>query len=129
MTDSPHKVFNKKPRWWPAVIICAVLLIIIFFTDQDWNIGSSDGDNHQEQVLKTIGSTVIGLLLLLIWALFFARFSAITRLKILGCLSLTIGIFLTCFRFSQFSGNMVPIFEWRWSQRELPTTKNQQPES
>ncbi|MDP6891921.1 MAG: PQQ-binding-like beta-propeller repeat protein [Verrucomicrobiota bacterium] len=129
MTDSPHKVFNKKPRWWPAVIICAVLLIIIFFTDQDWNIGSSDGDNHQEQVLKTIGSTVIGLLLLLIWALFFARFSAITRLKILGCLSLTIGIFLTCFRFSQFSGNMVPIFEWRWSQRELPTTKNQQPEN
>ncbi len=129
MTDSPHKVFNKKPRWWPAVIICAVLLIIIFFTDQDWNIGSSDGDNHQEQVLKTIGSTVIGFLLLLIWALFFARFSAITRLKILGCLSLTIGIFLTCFRFSQFSGNMVPIFEWRWSQRELPTTKKQQPEN
>ena len=129
MTDSPHKVFNKKPRWWPAVIICAVLLIIIFFTDQDWNIGSSDGDNHQKQVFKTIGSTVIGFLLLLIWALFFARFSGITRLKILGCLSLTIGIFLTCFRFSQFSGNMVPIFEWRWSQRELPTAKKQQPEN
>ena len=129
MTDSQHKAFNKKPRWWPAIIISAVLLIIIFFTDQDFNLGTTEGDNHQKQVFKTIGTTVIGFLLLLIWALFFARFSGITRLKILGSITLVIGVFLTCFRFSQFSGNMVPIFEWRWSQRELPTAKKEQPDN
>lgn len=129
MTDSLPKTPSKGPRWWPAITICAVLFVIIFFTDQDFNLGSSEGDNQQKQVFKTIGSTVIGFLLLLIWALFFARFSGITRLKILGSLTLVIGIFLTCFRFSQFSGNMVPIFEWRWSQRELPAAKKQQPEN
>ena len=129
MTDSQHKAFNKKTRWWPAIIISAVLLIIIFFTDQDFNLGTTEGDNHQKQVFKTIGTTVIGFLLLLIWALFFARFSGITRLKILGSITLVIGVFLTCFRFSQFSGNMVPIFEWRWSQRELPTAKKEQPDN
>ena len=127
MTESQHKVFNKKPRWWPAIIICTVLLVIIFFTDQDFNLGSSEGDNHQKQVFKTIGTTVIGSFLLLLWALFFSRFSGITRLKIIGSLTLIISVFLTCFRFSQFSGNMVPIFEWRWSQRDLPTAKKEQP--
>jgi len=116
MTDSEHKLFNKKPRWWPAIVICAVLLVVIFFTDQDFNLGSSEGDNHQKQVFKTIGTTVIGSFLLLLWALFFSRFRGITRLKILGSLTLMVSIFFTCFRFSQFSGNMVPIFEWRWSQ-------------
>ncbi|MFL2908973.1 MAG: PQQ-binding-like beta-propeller repeat protein [Limisphaerales bacterium] len=129
MTDSQHKAFNKKPRWWPAIIISAVLLVIIFFTDQDFNLGTTEGDNHQKQVFKTIGTTAIGFLLLLIWALFFARFSGTTRLKILGSITLVTGVFLTCFRFSQFSGNMVPIFEWRWSQRELPTAKKEQPDN
>ena len=78
MTDSQHKAFNKKPRWWPAIIISAVLLVIIFFTDQDFNLGTTEGDNHQKQVFKTIGTTAIGFLLLLIWALFFARFSGTT---------------------------------------------------
>ena len=127
MTESQHKVFNKKPRWWPAIIIRTILLVIIFFTDQDFNLGSSEGDSHQKQVFKTIGTTVIGSFLLLLWALFFSRFSGITRLKIIGSLTLIISVFLTCFRFSQFSGNMVPIFEWRWSQRDLPTAKNEQP--
>ena len=95
MTESQHKVFNKKPRWWPAIIICTVLLVIIFFTDQDFNLGSSEGDNHQKQVFKTIGTTVIGSFLLLLWALFFSRFSGITRLKIIGSLTLIISVFLT----------------------------------
>ena len=59
MTDSQHKAFNKKPRWWPAIIISAVLLVIIFFTDQDFNLGTTEGDNHQKQVFKTIGTTAM----------------------------------------------------------------------
>jgi len=125
MTDSPSNEPNIRPRWWPALVICAGLIVAIFFTDQDGNIGKTGGDDHQSQALKTISSLVIAFVLLLAWALFFARLSKRTRLIILGCLSGSIAVFFGCFQFSQFSGNVVPIFEWRWADYKLPTITDQ----
>jgi outer membrane protein assembly factor BamB len=119
MTDSKPSEPNPRPRLWPAVVICAGLAVALMII---WNTGT---DNHQMQVLRTLSSLVIAAVLLLIWVLFLARLAKRTRLTVLGCLVGGVAIFLGCFRFSQFSGNMVPIFEWRWAKRELPTTDSQ----
>ena len=119
MTDSKPIETNPRPRLWPAVVICAGLAVTLMTI---WNTGT---DNHQMQVLRTLGSLVIAAVLLLIWVLFLARLAKRTRLTLLGGLVGGVAIFLSCFRFSQFSGNMVPIFEWRWAKRELPTTDSQ----
>lgn len=115
MTDSGSKKTPQKPRWWPAVVICIGLTVALVVI---WNTGT---DNHQMQVLRTIGGLVISAVLLLAWAMFFSRLAGRTRLAILGSLAGSVAVFLGCFRFSQFSGNMVPIFEWRWTKQELPT--------
>jgi len=105
---------ETKPRWWPAIIISACLAVVLTA------IWSGSGDNQQERVLKTGGVLIISFLLLTIWALIFSRFSKQLRLRILFSLIGAFALFGACFRFDQVSGNMVPIFEWRWAKRSLP---------
>ena len=119
MADSSSLKTSSRPRWWPAIFICVGLFIALVVI---WYTGT---DNRQMQVLRTLSGLVISGILLLAWALFFSRLAKWTRLKILGCVAGGIIVFLGCFRFSQFSGNMVPIFEWRWGKRDLPTTDTQ----
>ncbi len=103
-----------KPRWWPAIIISACLAVVLT------TIWSGSGDNQQERVLKTGGVLIISFVLLTIWVLIFSRFSKQLRLRILFSLIGAFALFGACFRFDQVSGNMVPIFEWRWAKRSLP---------
>ena len=105
---------ETKPRWWPAIIISACLAIVLTA------IWSGSGDNQQERVLQTAGALIISFVLLTIWALIFSRFSKQLRLRILFSLIGAFALFAACFRFDQVSGNMVPIFEWRWANRSLP---------
>ena len=69
-------------------------------------------------ILSAITLTSI---LLLAWRLFFSRLPRRTRLRNFGGLVGVIVLFFACFRFSQFSGNMMPLFEWRWTKHNLPT--------
>lgn len=105
---------ETKPRWWPVIVISAFLAIVLM------KIWSSSGDNQQEQVLQIAGALIIFFVLLIIWALIFSRFSKQRRLRILFSLIGAFALFGICFRFDQVSGNMVPIFEWRWANRSLP---------
>ena len=114
--DSVKKTTKRKPtRWWPAVIIVvgfALTLGLIWFT------GSEDKANQMIIILSAITLTSI---LLLAWMLFFSRLPRRTRLRNFGGLVGVIVLFFACFRFSQFSGNMMPLFEWRWTKHNLPT--------
>ena len=114
--DSVKKITKQKPtRWWPAVIIVvgfALTLGLVWFT------GSEDQANQMIIILSAITLTSI---LLLTWMLFFSRLPRRTRLRNFGGLVGVIVLFCACFRFSQFSGNMMPLFEWRWTKHNLPT--------
>ena len=103
-----------KPRWRPAILISACLAIVLTA------IWSGSGDNQQDRVLKTAGVLIISFVLLIIWALIFSRFSKQLRLRLLFSLIGAFALFGACFRFDQVSGNMAPIFEWRWAKRSLP---------
>ncbi len=90
-------------------------------------IWSTGGDNQQYRVLRTLTAISISSLLLVAWALFFSRLAKRTRLLIFSGLVGAALLFSVSFRFSQFSGNMVPIYEWRWASRTLPTADGQTP--
>jgi len=109
--ESPVEI---KPRWWPAILISACLAIGLTA------IWSGSGDNQQDRVLKTGGILIVSFLLLIIWALIFSRFSKQLRLRLLFSIIGAFALFGACFRFDQVSGNMVPLFEWRWAKRSLP---------
>jgi len=111
----------KAPRWWPAVVIIAGFALALAII---WATGS---DNQQYRVLRTLTAISVSTLLIVAWALFFSRLAKRTRLLIFGGLFGAALLFSVSFRFSQFSGNMVPIFEWRWAKRTLPTTDRQAP--
>ena len=111
---------TKRPtRWWPAVAILIGFFLALIVI---WSIGD---DNQQFQVLWTLSTILISAILLVAWALFFSRLAKRIRLAIFGSLLGAALLFGACFRFSQFSGNMVPLFEWRWAKRTLPTIEGQ----
>ena len=114
--DSVKKTTKPKPtRWWPAVIITVVFALTLGLI---WSTGSEDQANR---VLTILSATTLTSILLLTWMLFFSRLTKRTRLIIFGGLLGVIVLFCACFRFSQFSGNMMPLFEWRWAKHTLPT--------
>ena len=114
--DSVKKTTKRKPtRWWPAVIIVVGFVLTLGLI---WFTGSEDQANQMIIILSAITLTSI---LLLTWMLFFSRLPRRTRLRNFGGLVGVIVLFFACFRFSQFSGNMMPMFEWRWTKHNLPT--------
>ena len=112
---------SKATRWWPAVVVIAGFALALAV------IWSTGGDNQQYRVLRTLTAISISSLLLVAWALFFSRLAKRTRLLIFSGLVGAALLFSVSFRFSQFSGNMVPIYEWRWANRTLPTADGQAP--
>ena len=121
MKTSKNNPQPKPTRWWPAVVIIAGFALALAVI---WATGS---DNQQYRVLRTLAAISVSTLLIVAWALFFSRLAKRTRLLIFGGLVGAALLFSVSFRFSQFSGNMVPIFEWRWAKRTLPTADGQAP--
>ena len=110
---------SKATRWWPAVVVIAGFALALAVT---WSTGEN---NQQYRVLRTLAAISISSLLLVTWALFFSRLPKRTRLLIFGGLVGAALLFSLSFRFSQVSGNMVPLYEWRWAKRSLPTADGQ----
>ena len=121
MESSKNNPKSKPTRWWPVVVVIAGFTLALTV------IWSTGGDNQQYRVLRTLTTISIASLLLVAWALFFSRLAKRTRLLIFGGLVGASLLFSVSFRFSQFSGNMVPIYEWRWDKRTLPTADGQAP--
>ena len=98
----------KSIRWWPlwVVIILAILGTLVTWI--------SDAGHRQDKILLTtmivIGTIILGIL----WLLFFSEMR--WRFRLLALVVLGLGVFLSnnLFQFKGFSGDLVPIFEWRW---------------
>ena len=90
-------------------------------------IWSGASEDQANRVLAILSATALASILLVTWMLFFSRLAKRTRLVVFGGLVGVAVLFSACFRFSQFSGNMMPLFEWRWAKRTLPTADGQAP--
>ena len=111
----------KSIRWWPlwVVIILAVLGTLVTWI--------SDAGHRQDKILLTtmivIGTIILGIL----WLLFLSEMRR--RVKLLALAVIVLGVFLSTnlFQFKGFSGDLVPIFEWRWQESQTtfrPSSEN-----
>ena len=99
---------STKPNWRPALWILSFAALAGLVI---WNVSSAD---RQFRYLKVIGLGLVTLLILLVWAVFWGGFSARQKRRGFGALGLGLALFFGCFRISGVTGNMMPIFEWRW---------------
>lgn len=111
----------KSIRWWPlwVVIILAILGTLVTWI--------SDAGHRQDKILLTTLIVVVTIILGIVWLLFFSEIKG--RVKVLALAAIVLGVLLgiNLFQFKGFSGDLVPIFEWRWQERQItfrPGTEN-----
>lgn len=106
---------NKNPgvRWWPAfaILILAGTAALV--------VGLADSANRQNQIQQVGGILIFAILLLLVWLFAFSRLSRKFRLLALGALVLLLGAGLTLLRVRGVSGDILPIFEWRFAKDKV----------
>ena len=109
---------TQKPIRWRilfVIIVLAILSIVI--------IQISDTDHRQNKVLWTTTVVTLATVLGVLWLLGFSRLR--WRAKLIILVLAILGVFFSAnlFQFKGFSGDLIPIFEWRW--QEEPTTFRQ----
>jgi outer membrane protein assembly factor BamB len=77
-----------------------------------------DGGNRQWTVMQAMAFAVIAFLLLVIWALAFARLPRSIRLWIVSGVAAVLLLAILTLRIRGVTGNLVPHFAWRWSTSE-----------
>ena len=113
---------TQKPiRWWPLSVILslAVLGIIVI-----WIV---EAGHRQDKVFWIIMVVILTTFLGVLWLLGFSRLRWRLKLITLAIVALCVFLSTTLFQFKGFSGDLIPIFEWRW--QENPTTFRQDPDS
>src|SRR4051812_29859661 len=111
MSETPE---TRLVRWRWAVgilISAAVALVFIWLSDA----------SRQDHVIQSMVTGMVTLILLFVWAVLFSRFRGKTRLAIL-CTGVIIGGGLaSSLEIKGVSGDLVPIFRWRWNKARTVT--------
>ncbi len=105
---------TQKPiRWWPLFIILSLAVLGIVVT---WIL---DAGQRQDKIMLTFAIVILAVFLGFLWLLCFSRLR--WRVKLISSTVAVLGLFLliNLFQFKGFSGDLAPIFEWRW--REKPS--------
>jgi outer membrane protein assembly factor BamB len=104
---------HNKPRirWLPAAIIVALTILAIILL---WSL---DAPQRQWRVLHTVLVLMLSFLLILLWLLFFSRLRWKVRLLAFGAIVLILLLSTALFRVKGFSGDLVPLLEWRWGEK------------
>ena len=110
MAEEQSSSTSPRPlRWWPAALIlvlAAVRLAVLWL---------GPADQLQDRVVPTIFTVGVTVIALVLWLLFFSALPWRSRGKALLALALAGGLFLTLFRFESFSGDLLPIFAFRFA--------------
>jgi outer membrane protein assembly factor BamB len=116
---SENGTSDRRVRWWPLILIFLMTfagLIVI----QRWPELS-----NQQRNLFTVQTAAVSLLLVLFWILFFSRARWWARLfwfsMMIGSLAAAAGMF----RIRGVSGDLLPIFEWRFKEPRTTTLLEQ----
>ena len=107
----PTSESKSRIRWWPAAIILVLTILAIILL---WIV---DAPHRQSRVLHTVLVLMLSFLLMLLWLLFVSRLRWKVRLLAFGAVVLIILLSTTLFRVKGFSGDLVPLLEWRWGEK------------
>lgn len=102
---------SAKPiRWWPLFVVIALAILGILVT---W---VSDAGHRQDKIFLTTTIFIATIVLGVLWLLFLSQMRR--QIKFLACAAILLVVFLSAslFQFKGFSGDLVPIFEWRWQE-------------
>lgn len=99
---------------WPLLL--TILIADLFLMLWLWEAHDA---MRQSKVTTSIGTQMMVFLLLLLWLLFFSGLRRKTKSITLAGIALTVVILLTLFRFREVSGDLMPIFEWRWQKKSF----------
>lgn len=103
---------TQKPiRWWPLFIIISLAILGIVVT---WIL---DAGHRQDKIFLTSAVILFATLLGLLWLLCFSRLRWRVKLMSLAVAAFGIVLLVNLFPFKGFSGDLVPIFEWRWQDK------------
>jgi hypothetical protein len=109
---------TQKPiRWWPLSVILSLALLGIIVI---WIL---EAGHRQDKVVWTTMVVILTALLGTLWLLCFSRLRWRIRLLAVTIVLLCVVLSTNLFQFKGFSGDLTPIFEWRW--QEKPTTFRQ----
>lgn len=112
-----NNLTRKKIRWWPAAIVLALDALLLIWI---WVFFDAI---RQDKIINTILLQIVALFLLILWLLFSSRLRWKIRLTTFAVLLLTIGLFIALFQVREFSGDLMPIVEWRWQSDESSSPK------
>jgi outer membrane protein assembly factor BamB len=99
---------RRGARWWPLMLIL-VLEVVAFIA-----IWTGPAIQRQQRVMRSGVAILIGVLLVLLWLLFFSRMRWWVRLVgTLGMVGAIAGI-ASLFRYEGVSGDLVPLFSLKW---------------
>jgi outer membrane protein assembly factor BamB len=105
MSDTPR---SRPVRWrWAFAILALAAIAIVTI----WSLENS----RQEHVIQTMVTSLVTLILLFLWAVLFSRFHGRTRLAIFTLGILIAGGLTTSVEIKGVSGDLVPIFRWKWN--------------
>ena len=102
---------KSRIRWWPAAIIVTLTILAIILL---WII---DAPHRQSRVLHTVLVLMLSFLLMLLWLLFFSRLRWKVRLLAFGVIVVVLFLSTALLRVKGFSGDLVPLLEWRWGEK------------
>ncbi len=115
--NSNSRQDNPRIRWWPATII---LLLDLGIAGWLWLFF---GGIRQEKMLAALTTQIFTLLLLAVWLLFGSRLRWRIRLMTFTSVALILALFFLLFPFKEFTGDLVPTFEWRWAKKSYQTER------
>ncbi|MFQ5632941.1 MAG: PQQ-binding-like beta-propeller repeat protein [bacterium] len=110
MTKTMSTIFPIGFRRWLIPVSILVLSISAYFY-----IWIGDSANRQDQVISTMVLGLLALLALVIWFAFSSSFQKRFRMSILGGFIFFALLSSLAFRIRGFSGDVLPMIEWRWS--------------
>jgi outer membrane protein assembly factor BamB len=113
---APKETDSNRPpqrtRWWPLALIvalCAARLIqVCVFRDYDRQF-------KVQQAAKALAASGV---LCVAWLLLFSRMPVRRRFRWFGAILAAIGLMAGLLRFRGFTGDLLPILEWRWKNHD-----------
>jgi outer membrane protein assembly factor BamB len=112
---APQSAPRRPIRWWPAAIILVLAAGAIVY------LLSAYGHQRQDQNIAVASVAIIAFLLLLLWCLLLSRLRWKIRLGVFGAAIGFVALVPALFRIHGVTGDLVPVFEWRWQSRSLPS--------
>ena len=108
-------------RWWPAAVVALAGAAAL-----GW-VWLPEGRDGQSRVMLTFPIAFATLLLLAIWLIFFSRLSRSRRRWAVAVVLMTIAFAAATTRIRGVTGDLAPIFEFRWASHATPALSLEPP--